>query len=164
MTTSPLAEVRHFILSEGLLEETIAVLAEAGRREHEAFVLWGGVVQDRTTLRFTSVVVPEQTPHKTPEGLLVTVDGSALFVAGREAYSRGEILAGQVHTHPTDAYHSEVDDHFPLVTMLGSLSVVLPDFAAGGRDDISRWAWYRLVGEARWQQLTRRDKVEVTGD
>jgi proteasome lid subunit RPN8/RPN11 len=164
VTTSPLVDVRRFLISEALLEETIAVLLDAGRHGHEAFVLWSGMLQDRTALRFTSVIVPEQTPHRTPDGLLVTVDGPALFAAGREAYSRGEMLAGQVHTHPTDAYHSEVDDHFPLVTMLGSLSVVLPDFALGGRRDVARWAWYRLVGEGRWQELTRADKVEVSDE
>lgn len=163
MSASPLVTVRRFVIAPSLLDETIDVLADAGRHGHEAFVLWGGVLPDPSTVTFTSVIVPEQTPHRTPDGLLVTVDGPALFAAGREAYARGEMLAGQVHSHPTDAYHSDVDDHYPLVTQLGSLSVVLPDFAVGGRRDIARWAWYRLVGEGRWQELTRQDKVEVSG-
>ena len=75
-----------------------------------------------------------------------------------------QLLAGQVHSHPTDAYHSEVDDHNPLVTLLGSLSLVVPHFARAGRADVLDWAWYRLVGLGRWAELSRADRVELVDE
>jgi hypothetical protein len=162
--SSPLAEVTAFRIPRPLLTDTLAVLAKAGQEGHEAFVLWGGTVStDRTTATFGTLIAPAQTAHRTPEGLLVTVDGDALFSVNRALYSRGELLAGQVHSHPTDAYHSSTDDHYPLVTLAGALSVVVPDFAAHAPDDISRWAWYRLVGTGTWASLTRKDRVELFG-
>jgi len=160
MTGSPLAAVRRFVIPGALMDNTVAVLAAAGRDGHEAFVVRGGTC-DGNTLEYRSHLVPTQTAHTTPEGLLVTVAGESLFQVNREFHRRGELLAGQVHSHPTDAFHSGTDDHFPLVTLLGSLSVVLPDFARAGTSAMRDWAWYRLVGVGMWDDLTRNDKVEI---
>jgi hypothetical protein len=164
MTTpaSPLALARRFVVPrERVLDPTVHALRAAGLRGQEAFVVWTGVVEDDTTVRFTRCVVPEQTPHTTPDGLLVTVGAGPLNAINRECHRLGELMAGQVHTHPTDAYHSQTDDHFPLVTLLGALSVVIPDFASRGSRGMDRWAFYRLTGHARWKELTRDDKVEI---
>lgn len=37
----------------------------------------------------------------------------------------------QVHTHPGEAFHSQVDDEFPVIHSPGFLSLVIPDFAMG---------------------------------
>ncbi len=37
----------------------------------------------------------------------------------------------QVHTHPTIAFHSDVDDAYPVIHTPGFLSLVIPDFAFG---------------------------------
>jgi hypothetical protein len=162
VSTSVLAGVRHFRLPVRLLDETLEVLAAAGQAGHEAFVLLGGrVADDGTSVDVCSTIVPEQTAHRTPRGLLVTVEGSALFRVNRELYERGELLTAQVHSHPTDAFHSDTDDHNALVTLIGSLSLVVPDFAVAGRKGIRDWAWYRLVGEGRWAPLDRRDRIEL---
>lgn len=161
---SPLAAVTRFRIPRHVLNDTLDVLREAGREGHEAFVVWGGTVsEDQTAVTFRTAMAPAQTAHKTRDGLLVTVDGAALFTINRTMYQRGEILAGQVHSHPTDAYHSGTDDHYPLVTLAGALSVVVPDFAAHAPNDIGDWAWYRLVAAGEWAQLNRADRVEIVG-
>lgn len=136
-----------------VLVPTLRFLAQKGRAGHEGFVVWGGRHLDERTLEFTSCYVPAQTAHKTADGLLVVVDGEALFKMNRAFYLRGEIAAGQVHTHPTDAYHSSTDDHFPLVTLRGALSLVIPDFARAGMDGLKQWAWYRLRDQGVWETL-----------
>lgn len=159
---SPLRLTTRFVVPRAaVLEPTVAALRSAGLRGEEAFVVWAGVVEDDTAVRFTRCLVPEQTPSRTPDGLLVTVGAAALNTINRDCHSAGELMAGQVHTHPTLAYHSGTDDHYPLVTLLGALSVVLPDFAAGGTRRMRDWAFYRLAGPARWVELTRQDRVEV---
>jgi len=160
--SSPLVGVRVFRIPRSVLHETLAVLQEAGSEGHEAFVLWGGTVsQDETVVTVSTVIAPEQTAHKTSSGLLVTVDGAALFKVNQTLYQRGELLVGQVHSHPTEAYHSDTDDHYPLVTLLGSLSVVVPDFASQAPKDMAHWAWYRLVGTGLWAELERTDRIEI---
>lgn len=159
---SPLATARIFTIPRSLLEATVTALAEAGRRGEEAFVVWGAIVtDDRAEVRFRSGLVPVQQAHKTPSGLLVTVGGTALFGVNRTLYERGEVLAAQVHAHPTDAYHSDTDDCFSLVTLIGGLSIVIPDFAAAGSAGLRGWAWYRLTGPGEWAELTRADRVRI---
>lgn len=160
--SSPLAGTSRFVVPRGaVLEPTVQALSEAGRHGHEAFAVWTGVVENDTTVRYTRCVIPDQTPLRTPDGLLVTVGGAALNTINRDCHRRGELMAGQVHTHPTTAYHSDTDDHFPLVTLLGALSIVIPDFARLGTAGIREWAFYRLVGRGRWAELTRNDNVEI---
>ena len=145
-----LVSVSELHIPDAVLTPTLEFLAERGTHGHEGFVIWGGQAVDDDTLKFTSCYVPEQTAHKTPDGLLVVVDGDALFRMNRAFYERGEIAAGQVHTHPTEAYHSATDDHYPLVTLRGALSLVIPDFARDGRAAFDRWAWYRLREHGQW--------------
>jgi hypothetical protein len=164
-SASPLAAGRLFSIPQSLLAATIETVAAARRRGEEAFVVWGATVeQDGHEVAFRSALVPAQTAHKTPSGLLVTVDGQALFEVNRTLYATGQILAAQVHAHPTDAYHSDTDDCFSLVTLTGALSIVVPDFARAGLSDLSRWAWYRLTGASEWAELTRADKVQLVAD
>jgi hypothetical protein len=145
-----LTSVRELQIPNNVLDPTLGFLADKGQQSEEGFVVWGGRRIDEETLQFTSCYVPDQTAHATADGLLVVVDGEALFRMNRAFYERGEIAAGQVHTHPTDAYHSSTDDHFPLVTLRGALSLVIPDFARDGRAAMDRWAWYRLREHGRW--------------
>jgi hypothetical protein len=157
-----LLDVDRFIIPAAILDNTLQTLADAGGDGDEAFVLWSGVLEnDGTKLRITTATRPEQQPQAGPDGLLVVVPGTALAEVNLACYRRGEILAGQVHTHPNEAYHSATDDHYPLVTLLGALSLVVPDFARGGRTGMPRWASYRLTGPGRWSPIDPETTVVV---
>jgi hypothetical protein len=159
---SPLAAATRFRIPIAVLNTTLEVVREAGQQGCEAFVTWGGhVSEDGRTVTFQSCLVPRQTAHTTPRGLLVTVEGLALFELNQALYQRGELLAAQVHSHPQRAYHSDTDDCFSLVTLTGALSVVIPNF---GRDDVNRckdWAFYRLTGPGTWSLLDSTDQIQI---
>lgn len=157
-----LQAIERFRLPLSVLDETIALLQAAGRGGNEGFVLWSGV-RDGRALAVRRALWPDQSPHRTSDGLLVYVDGHVLQEVNKLCFAQGEIVAAQVHTHPTDAYHSDTDDHYPLVSLKGSLSVVIPDFAVEGWVGRNRWAWYRLAGEAQWERVDS-SVVEVTDE
>lgn len=157
---SPLQAARSFVVPRPVMDSTLEVLQRAGEHGCEAFVVWGAII-DEGTVMFTSMLMPEQTAHRTEDGLLVTVDGDALFEVNKTLYERGQVLAAQVHSHPTEAYHSDTDDCFSLVTLAGAISLVIPDFGSGGIDAAAGWAWYRLVGEGTWVLLTADDHVSI---
>ena len=155
-----LLKIETFIITKRVLEETIDFLRAVGTTGAEGFVLWTGKIDTAANaFRFSTAIVPEQRPLTTERGLLVVVSGDALFTVNKLAYEREEILGGQVHTHPTSAYHSDTDDHYPLVTLVGALSVVLPNFARHAPADMGAWAWYRLMEYGRWEPLSKRTKV-----
>jgi len=155
-----LEAVREFVVPPELVDQTLEPLQEAGSHRYEAFVLWGGRFAGDDRFEFVSAYFPEQKTSRGKDGLLVVVDGEALFRVNRAFYEHGLILGGQVHSHPTDAYHSDTDDAYPLMTLIGGLSGVVPDFGDGGRERLSEWAWYRLVRAGEW--ATAGDETRIT--
>ena len=146
-----LLNVERFFVPEDVLDPTLEALAAAGEQEVEGMVVWGGTRDGDNVFRFVVAYGPRQSSYKTEHGLLVRVEADALDEVNQAFSARGLILAGQAHSHPTDAYHSFTDDTRPLVTLLGGLSLVVPDFARGGRADLDRCAWYRLHGYGDWR-------------
>jgi hypothetical protein len=105
--------------------------------------------------------VPRQTATRSSRGLLVVVDGAELFRVNREFYRHGLTLAGQIHSHPTEAYHSNTDDAYPLITLKGGVSGVVPDFGRGGETRLRDWAWYRLTGPGNWMPINDTTLIKV---
>lgn len=151
--TSVLQPVETFVIEAQVITDTVGFLKQVGLKGYEGFVLWLGRLDSATRCRVTRVIVPEQRAIRTTHGLLVTVDGDALFRVNKLAYANNQLLCAQVHTHPTSAYHSSTDDDFPLVTLQGALSIVIPNFAAHAPADIETWAWYRLVNYGEWMPI-----------
>jgi hypothetical protein len=156
-----LTDVNEFVIPDSLIEQTLQPLRDAGKQGYEAFVVWGGQKSGSAQFTFAAAYFPEQTASQTPSGLLVEVSGDALFRVNRAFYEHGLTLGAQVHSHPTDAYHSDTDDTYPLMTLLGGLSVVIPDFGRGGRSRIGDWAWYRLVGPGAWEPLGVETRIRI---
>lgn len=156
-----LLDVRRFLIPNEVLDATLEALAAAGEREAEGMVVWGGVRDEYSTFRFRVAYGPRQRAYKTEQGLLVRVEADALDEVNRAFNARGLILAGQAHSHPTSAYHSHTDDLRPVVTLLGGLSLVVPDFAQGGRADLARFAWYRLHGYGDWRSVGAETEVVI---
>jgi hypothetical protein len=123
--------VTRFQVRSEVLQRTESALREAGSKGCELFALWSGSVQDGMFFG-TTVHIPEQKAYRLPEGLLVKVDAPALHQLNVWLYENNETLGVQVHAHPTRAFHSATDNTYPIVTEVGSLSVVAPYFAEDG--------------------------------
>lgn len=158
-----LADVKQFEVPIGVLEETDDSLQHAGSKGWELFVLWSGTIEGNT-FRCTTAHVPRQSSYQLETGLLVRVEADALHALNMWLYEHNETLGVQVHAHPTDAFHSETDDTYPIVTTLGGLSLVAPYFASDGLLGHGT-AGYRLDGEG-WRELVTdelHDTVRIVG-
>ncbi len=143
--------IQRFVIPRNICDETDEQLRGAGRNGVELFVLWSGTVA-RDVFYVRTMHVPRQTGYRLPEGLCIRVEGDELHRLNLWLFENNELLAVQVHSHPTEAYHSNTDDDFPIVTTRGGLSLVVPDF---GRTGVRgpRTALYRL-GVSGWDELT----------
>jgi len=145
-----LANVQRFDVPAAIAAKTEDAVRRAGADGYELFVLWtGSFTEDVFTIKTPHV--PAQTSYRLDTGLCVRVDGGELHRLNRWLYETGETLAVQVHTHPTFAYHSDTDNTYPMVTQLGGLSIVLPDFGVRGFADPGV-AVYRLTTSG-WRRL-----------
>ena len=153
-----LEHIRCFRVPSDLISRTERELRRAGREGYELFVLWSGTVNGNT-IEISTVHVPEQTSYKTKGGLLIRVEGDALHQLNVWLYEHDQTLAAQVHAHPTDAFHSDTDDAFPIVTELGGLSLVAPHFARRGVL-CKGAAAYRLAAEG-WIEIPAGELTDV---
>lgn len=122
-----LRAISRFVVPARIVADTERELRAAGVEGYELFVLWSGTISDDAFFVSTPHV-PIQQSYKLADGLCVRVGGDALHNLNVWLYEHGELLAVQVHSHPREAYHSTTDDMFPIVTALGGLSVVTPEF------------------------------------
>ena len=143
--------IREFLVPADICETSDQELRDAGSHGNERFILWSGVVRDERFLVRT-MHSPKQTAYRLPSGLCVRVEADELHRLNVWLYENGERLGVQVHSHPTEAFHSDTDDAYPMVTTLGGLSLVVPDFARYGVRGRGT-ALYRL-SDTGWNALS----------
>jgi hypothetical protein len=148
LTEVTMVEVPHPVAAEAH-----TALAAAGRHGLEGMAFWAGV-QDGPTFRVRETIVPEQNGVRSAHGLLVSVGQAELRRINLHLYRSGLRLLAQIHSHPTDAYHSKVDDEYAIATALGSFSIVVPNFARAPFA-IGNCATYRLTAPPFWQPRGR---------
>lgn len=159
---SPLSAARRFELPRELAERCMEAMKARGAEGAELFLALSATVsEDGRTVSFRRVCVPEQTCYSGPDGLLVKIDGDAIFELNRSCFERDEILAGQIHAHPTDAYHSPADDQLALIKLPGGLSIVVPHFASG-RLHPRRWSVNQLGKDGVWRRRRWRVRLAIT--
>lgn len=151
-----LTEIKRFSVPASIVVKTEENLRAAGKEGYEMFILWSGCAQD-DDFEFRTAHAPRQTSYRLKDGLAVRVQGKALHRLNCWLLDNDEVLAAQVHAHPTDAFHSDTDDTYPIVTARGGLSLVVADFARDGLMAASS-ALFRL-GHEGWSEVDDRDSV-----
>ncbi len=126
-------------------------LRKVGSHQCEGIVLWVGTLNEPQFV-VQHAVVPRQRAFSAHGGVCVIADDDSLADLNQWLYQSGERLIAQVHSHPLDAYHSEADDANAIITTVGGLSIVVPDFAKHDFT-IENVAAYRLA-KSGWKPLT----------
>lgn len=149
-----LQTVRQFFVDDAVIDATLTALREFGEHCHEGLVLWLGDI-DETGAHVTRMFVPNQESISDERGVGYFVKGETLFYLNRTLAESGLRLIAQVHSHPSEAYHSEADDRYAIVTAEGGLSLVVPDFG-NAPADVAEWAVFRL-SDGTWEELSSSD-------
>lgn len=126
-------------------------MRSAGRLRLEGMVLWAGKQRDRT-FTVTELIVPNQKGLRTADGVCAIVEADELARLNMHLYRNSLELVAQVHTHPTEAYHSSTDDEYAIATTIGCFSIVVPNFAVVNYD-LGQCAVYRLDGGGKWLEV-----------
>ena len=127
-------------------------------------MLWLGDIEAHAA-NVQQAFAPSQHGIAGEDGLAYFVSGETLFELNRDLAASGLRLIAQVHSHPQEAYHSEADDRYAIVTAEGGLSLVVPDFGHAEAHPAT-WAVYRLNGGS-WRHVPERDAralLEVVAD
>lgn len=144
--------IENISISSSHLLKAFDFLRYAGEKGVEAVALFAGVEINKT-FQIKEVILPKQLGYILEQGLMYAVEGEELHRINVWLYENNMKLIAQIHSHPTEAYHSEADDRFPIVDTYGGISIVAPNFAS---DNISLkdCAIYRLSLDKTWDKLT----------
>jgi hypothetical protein len=134
-------------------------LRKAGESGMEGVALWAGSAVESFFVVGTAII-PRQIASRLDDGLLYSVEGDELYRINVWLYNNDMTLVAQLHSHPAEAYHSETDDAFPIVAVLGGISIVIPWFAAYPFD-LSDWAVFRLKEHSGWTELSNKEVKEL---
>jgi hypothetical protein len=112
-------------ISADLLARTFVGFRECGRGRCECQMLWTSSWADPAVIR--EVVHPRHRAHAGG----FEVDSAWLNAFWLRLAAREDGIRLQVHTHPGAAFHSLIDDRFPIIHSTKFLSLVIPSFALG---------------------------------
>jgi hypothetical protein len=154
MSRGQLKSIRTVTVPSNVISTTLQTMREFGSHGWEALVLWLGHV-DGAAASVTTAYIPKQKSIASEDGVGYFVAGDTLFRLNQELSNTGLRLIAQVHSHPREAYHSEADDRYAIVTADGGFSLVVPDFGRAPPSPAA-WAVYRLSG-TRWCELSRNE-------
>lgn len=118
--------MKRIVCSLSIVRETIEILRTGGARSEERVALWLSGASSRAPATVLEVYEPDQIAEVDYFRLL---PHSMRALMTHLASTRRRIVA-QIHTHPGQAYHSDVDAEWAIVRHVGALSLVLPKFAA----------------------------------
>lgn len=127
-----------------------------GRRESGAFLL-GSIYKNRRIVQ--SVIYYDDLDPNCLTGA-INLDGSAYPRLWRICASRGQRVVADVHTHPGKPWQSDVDSSNPMLSEIGHVAIIVPNFAKRVRDDKELGVFvYR--GNYIWESHLRRSAAET---
>lgn len=148
-------KIRTVHIPKSLFDDTIKNLQRSGLEDKEGIAYWTGKLNDQDAEIKNLIVADEYSEFENRE-LFAKIPLSSAYKIGELIHQRNEILFAQIHSHPFEAFHSFVDDNYPISHRIGFLSIVVPYF---GRDvhDLQRCAIYEYLGNAEWKKLTEKE-------
>jgi hypothetical protein len=132
-------------LARDVVRKSFRTLRDCGRGECECAVYWTGPAGEDLVDGF------EHPVHKrSPFGY--EVDDNWLTGFWKCLATSKRSVKAQLHTHPGQAFHSAVDDQWPIVSQAGFISIVIPNFAIGEPSLDSAWVGC-LQPDGKWRCL-----------
>ena len=120
--------LRNYVIPQHVLEQTRTFLRDRGENGVEGVVVWFGEIVDDETGAVIAAYVPEQVALRSELGVAVEVtqEGLTRLISG---LPEGVFVLIRVHSHPTAAFHSDLDDDNMLISHANAISIVVPAFA-----------------------------------
>jgi hypothetical protein len=152
------SSLRNYIVPQDVIDGTQAFLFARGLKGAEAVVVWVGTVVDEETGEIVGAYAPEQVARSSEYGVSVEVtqEGLTQLIT---SLAEGTFVLCRVHSHPSEAYHSDLDDLNMLISHEGAISIVVPGFAREPID-LAHCSVNELVHGRGWRELSKHEVSE----
>jgi hypothetical protein len=149
-----LSERARLEVPQAVLHDTFAEFRRCGKGRRECQVLW--TAPWARTHQITALVHPIHREH----GAGFELDGNWLTLFWQELVRLNSGIRVQVHTHPRGAFHSAIDDAYPIIHTPGFLSLVIPYFGMRA-SDLSGAYLTEMTEVGRWQEMSLSDRIVI---
>jgi hypothetical protein len=137
-----------------LLAETFDLCRRCGGGQRECQVIWTSTWAEPLTI--CRVVHPQHRAHG--GGFELADDWINDFWLDLARTEQG--IRVQVHTHPREAFHSSIDDAYPILHSVGFLSLVIPNFALGPVGFENAYL-AEITSKGRWREVSPDSRLQV---
>lgn len=137
-----------------LVQETFDFLRKCGGGRRECQVLWLSTWLDPSAI--CKVIHPRHCAHHSGFEL----DSHWINEFWLDLARTHQGIRVQIHTHSHEAFHSAIDDDFPIIHSVGFLSLVIPNFACGPVG-FERAYLAEIAGDGRWIEVEPESRLEV---
>ena len=146
---------QRYRVSRAQLERTFTLLRQCGAGKRECQLLWVSPWAQPQSI--TNVIHPE---HRAT-AVSFDLDQRWLTAFWGKLAQEGAGVRVQIHTHPGAAFHSGIDDDWPIVQTQGFLSLVIPRFGLG---EVGFEGAYlaELDDKGAWRQVDVHTRIQVT--
>ena len=141
--------ISRYRVPRAIVLATAQALRDESAGVRESVVLWQGRVLSETLAEITKLQVPRQITG--PLHFNVPLDERLRLV--REVCKESELILIQLHTHPHEAFHSDLDDRLAITKHTGAISIVIAEFARRWNGDLLKSSVNRNLGGGRWIEL-----------
>ena len=143
--------ITQYHIPDLILNDTLSQLRKVGDEDKEGIAYWSGIL-DKNEAIITRAIFANNYPEFQNEEYFARISLDTAFKIGEEIHDKNEILFAQIHTHPREAFHSFVDDMYPISHRIGFVSIVIPNFAQNVTL-LSECTILEYFGKARWNEL-----------
>lgn len=149
-----LMHIETVLLPKEFVDAVYREFQSTGQEGFERLALFAGEKRG-TEFSVTHLLYPKQHLIRTYQGLSFHVDGEELERIGEWLFQNSISLMAQIHSHPSEAYHSKADDELAIITTFGGISIVVPDYGFSD-NSLEQSAFYRLLPATGWTRLSPR--------
>jgi hypothetical protein len=141
-------------VSADLLAQTFSVFRTCGAGRRECQVVWTSPWASPEIIR--EVVHPRHRAHSGG----FEIDSAWINEFWLELARSEQGIRIQVHTHPRAAFHSAIDDAYPIIHSAGFLSLVIPRFALGSLGFDGAYLT-EIQPDGTWREVSIASRLEV---
>lgn len=146
-----------FLIPKKVLSESREYLRKHGRDGNEGFMCWSGIIKDQFNAAIRSCIYAKSSDTSSQGFLHARIGLPSVFEIGQQVYEKREFLLAQLHTHAFEAFHSSVDDNFPISHKIGFISIVVPLFAKKtfyNNKTLVNCSINEYLGFGKWRELS----------
>jgi proteasome lid subunit RPN8/RPN11 len=155
MGVSIIGKYKRIRIPISIFNKTLGFFQDHGRDGQEAICLWAGRYCEKVFL-ITDVIFPKQQAGYAS----YQIEEHEMHRINKELNDRTLQVVAQLHSHPCEAFHSLIDDLFPVITMIGGLSIVVPRFGKILKKDFTECCVYKLTSNG-WDELNRGEVIRL---